>query len=205
MAVSKIQWLIAGIVLAIMSGCGGSAEDEETSTLGRDYTTNPPSVDASDGNTAGEQSASVSDQPLVASVEASMALRSDRRIMVAGQTNLPVNANLNVMVERELSSVRWRERTQVDEDGRFQAGPLGPGSGLPDGGYRVSVELMESSIQPENVRQRIGSEGGRLAGDLVQQSRHGLGQIIYYTRRFLIGAEPRRTRDQVEVLAVPDS
>lgn len=204
MAVIKMQWLVVGVIFTLMVGCGGSG-DEEKATLGRDYTTTRSADEVSEESSTSEIQSSVSTQPLEVAVEASMALRSDRRIMVAGQTNLPVNANLNVMVERELSSVRWRERTQVEEDGRFQAGPLGPGSGLPDGGYHVSVELMESSVQPENVRQRIGSEGGRLAGDLVQQSRHGLGQIIYYTRRFLIGAEPRRTRDQVEVLAVPDS
>ena len=204
MAVIKMQWLVIGVVLTLLAGCGGSG-DEEQATLGRDYTTTRSADDGSETSSASEGQTSVSNQPLEVSVEASMELRSDRRIIVTGQTNLPVNANISVMVERELSSVRWRERTRVGEEGRFRVGPLGPGSGLPDGGYRVSVELMESSIQPENVRQRIGLQGENLAGDLVEQSRHGLGQVINYSRRFMIGAEPRRTQDQVEVLAVPDN
>jgi hypothetical protein len=204
MAVIKMQWLVIGVVLTLLAGCGGSG-DEEQATLGRDYTTTRSADEGSDTSSGSEGQASTATQPLEVTVEASMELRSDRRIIVAGQTNLPVSSNISVMVERELSSVRWRERTQVGEDGRFQVGPLGPGSGLPDGGYRIRVELMESSIQPENVRQRIGLQGENLAGDLVEQSRHGLGQVINYSRRFMIGAEPRRTQDQVEVLAVPDN
>ncbi|MFO7909936.1 MAG: hypothetical protein R6U42_08020 [Halomonas sp.] len=204
MAVIKMQWLVIGVVLTLLAGCGGSG-DEEQATLGRDYTTTRSADEGSETSSASEGQASTAIQPLEVTVEASMELRSDRRIIVAGQTNLPVSSNISVMVERELSSVRWRERTQVGEDGRFQVGPLGPGSGLPDGGYRIRVELMESSIQPENVRQRIGLQGENLAGDLVEQSRHGLGQVINYSRRFMIGAEPRRTQDQVEVLAVPDT
>ncbi|TVM05459.1 MAG: hypothetical protein FMJ08_09190 [Halomonas sp.] len=204
MAVIKMQWLVIGVVLTLLAGCGGSG-DEEQATLGRDYTTTRSADEGSDTSSGSEGQASAATQPLEVTVEASMELRSDRRIIVAGQTNLPVSSNISVMVERELSSVRWRERTQVGEDGRFQVGPLGPGSGLPDGGYRIRVELMESSIQPENVRQRIGLQGENLAGDLVEQSRHGLGQVINYSRRFMIGAEPRRTQDQVEVLAVPDN
>ncbi|WP_404413572.1 hypothetical protein LG277_09255 [Vreelandella aquamarina] len=204
MAVIKMQWLVIGVVLTLLAGCGGSG-DEEQATLGRDYTTTRSADEGSDTSSGSEGQASTATQPLEVTVEASMELRSDRRIIVVGQTNLPVSSNISVMVERELSSVRWRERTQVGEDGRFQVGPLGPGSGLPDGGYRIRVELMESSIQPENVRQRIGLQGENLAGDLVEQSRHGLGQVINYSRRFMIGAEPRRTQDQVEVLAVPDT
>ncbi len=204
MAVIKMQWLVIGVVLTLLAGCGGSG-DEEQATLGRDYTTTRSADEGSDTSSGSEGQASAATQPLEVTVEASMELRSDRQIIVAGQTNLPVSSNISVMVERELSSVRWRERTQVGEDGRFQVGPLGPGSGLPDGGYRIRVELMESSIQPENVRQRIGLQGENLAGDLVEQSRHGLGQVINYSRRFMIGAEPRRTQDQVEVLAVPDN
>ena len=119
--------------------------------------------------------------------------------MVQGETNLPDSAQVQVIVERELSRVRWQARTRVD-DGRFEAGPFGSGSGLPDGGYLVTVQLGEATVQPESVRARIGPEGEYLAGALVSQSRHGLGQIATYSRRFLIGNEPRRTRDQVEVI-----
>ncbi|MGS2742955.1 hypothetical protein ACU6TU_05055 [Halomonas sp. LS-001] len=203
MAVNKPRWLVAGLMLVMVAGCGGSTDDEE-STLGRDYTTDRPAAEASSDTADAESVDDVSKAPIEVTVEASMELRSDRRIILSGETNLPPSSNLSVMVERELSGVRWRERTQVNGEGRFRVGPLGPGSGLPDGGYRVSVELLESSVQPASVRQQIGLEGENLTGEWVEQSRHGLGQVINYSRRFLIGAEPRRTQDEVEVLAVPD-
>nr|WP_317986304.1 hypothetical protein [Halomonas aquamarina] len=127
-----------------------------------------------------------------------MSLGSDRRLTVQGETNLPDGARIQVTVERELSRVRWQSRTSVS-DGQFSAGPFGSGSGLPDGGYIVRVQLSESSVQPGTVRARIGPKGEYLAGELVSQSRHGLGQIATYSRRFLVGDEPRRTRDQVDV------
>ena len=203
MAVNKPRWLVAGLMLVMMTGCGGST-DEEDSTLGRDYTTDRPAAETSSDTADAEPLDDISTAPIEATVDVSMELRSDRRIILSGETNLPSSSNLSVMVERELSGVRWRERTQVSDEGRFSVGPLGPGSGLPDGGYRVSVELMESSIQPVSVRQQIGLQGENLTGKWVEQSRHGLGQIVNYSRRFLIGAEPRRTQDEVEVLAVPD-
>ena len=74
--------------------------------------------------------------------------------MVDGESNLPDGTMVQVIVEREISSVRWRERTRVEE-GMFAAGPFGPGSGLPDGGYIVRVELSEGSVQPEAVQALI--------------------------------------------------
>ena len=62
-----------------------------------------------------------------------------------------------------------------------------PGSGLPDGGYVVRVEISESSVQPEAVQARIGHKGQHLAGELVSQSRHGLGQWPRLTT--LLGGE----------------
>ncbi|NGO90371.1 MAG: hypothetical protein GBQ79_12155 [Halomonas sp.] len=137
-------------------------------------------------------------EPLEVEVSTSAQLLSDRRLMIAGQTNLPDGAQVQVVVERELSRVRWQARTQVRE-GQFEVGPLGTGSGLPDGGYVVRVQLSEAAVQPASVRARIGDLGEHLAGELVSQSRHGLGQVATYSRRLLIGSEPRRTRDQVDV------
>ncbi|HSP56804.1 MAG TPA: hypothetical protein VLO12_00690 [Halomonas sp.] len=126
-------------------------------------------------------------------------LLEDRRLMVEGVSNLPPGAQLEVIVERELSGVRWRSRTDMAE-GRFSAGPFGPGSGLADGGYRVSVQLSESAVQPKAVRQRIGERGEHLSGPLVSNSRHGLGKVASHAQRFMVGDEPRRTHDQVKVV-----
>lgn len=138
-------------------------------------------------------------EPLEVVISTSASLRPDRRLMIEGETNLPDDAQVQIIVERELSRVRWQARTHV-MNGRFEAGPFGSGSGLPDGGYAVTVQLGAATVQPQSVQDRMGAEGEYLAGELVSQSRHGLGQVATYSRRFLIGNEPRRTRDQVEVI-----
>ena len=138
-------------------------------------------------------------EPLNVMISTAAFLRPDRRLMVEGETNLPNDAQLQVVVEREISRVRWQERTRV-VNGKFEAGPLGSGSGLPDGSYLVTVQLGEATVQPESVQARIGTQGEYLTGELVSQSRHGLGQVATYSRRFLVGSEPRRTRDQVGVI-----
>ncbi|MDR5901048.1 hypothetical protein [Halomonas icarae] len=193
------------LVLAIMlAGCGG----EETSS--------PESTEAADDRTTADEVSSASESREPASTEEapkvppfdepvtfelSSRLESDRRLTVEGETNLPQATRLQVIVERELSGVRWRGRVSVAEGG-FVAGPFGPGSGLPDGGYRVTVDVQEGSVQPRSVRERLGEENEHLSGPLVHQSRHGLGQVARYSQRFLVGSETRRTHDQVEVIRV---
>ncbi len=187
---------VSVVFVALMAGCGDMEEPtaEPVSSAQPDTTPEDP-VTAS-------ENAEVEVDPLVVEISTQVALRSDRRLMVEGESNLPDETLIQIIVEREVSSVRWRERTRI-EDGVFAAGPFGPGSGLPDGGYIVRVEVSEGSVQPIAVQARIGHEGQHLAGELVSQSRHGLGQVATYSRRFLVGSEPRRTRDQVEVLESP--
>ena len=102
-------------------------------------------------------------EPLNVAISTSASLRPDRRLMVEGSTNLPDNAQVQVIIERELSRVRWQSRTQV-VDGKFEAGPFGSGSGLPDGGYVVTVQLGEATVQPESVQARIGAQGEYFGG-----------------------------------------
>ncbi|MDR5867548.1 hypothetical protein [Halomonas koreensis] len=132
-------------------------------------------------------------------IEMSARLRSDRRLMVEGTTNLPEATRLQVLVEREVSGVRWQQRTRV-AGGGFEAGPFGPGSGLPDGGYRLTVNMPAASVQPPEVRARLGEEGQHLRGPLVRPSRHGLGRVVRAQQRVLVGSQPRQTKDQVEVM-----
>ncbi|WP_372612715.1 hypothetical protein [Halomonas sp.] len=134
-------------------------------------------------------------------IDFGITLRNDRLLMVDGESNLPDGTSLRVVVEREASGGRWQDRT-TQQEGRFSAGPFGPGSGYPDGGYRITVNLPEASVQPLAVQQRIGEEGEYLTGPLVGTSPHGLGQVASRSHRFLIGNEPRRTTDQVEVLSI---
>lgn len=193
------RWGVA-LLIVLLTACSGSKEEQQDAENSSDP------AETTDNQAANASSAPEAEEPepslLTVTMETTIRLRTDRRVTVSGETNLPDNTQVNVMVEREQSGVRWRERTQV-EDGRFHVGPLGPGSGLPDGVYRLSVASMEASVQSSQVRQRIGPEGEYLAGEWVTQSRHGLGQVVEYSRRVVIGSESRHTRDDVDVLTYP--
>jgi hypothetical protein len=196
----RLSW-VGLVVLLALAGCGGGNDGtgpEEEEVNGE---SEMAEVEAETAAEAAEATPEVEPFDVPVMITASAALRSDRRLMVEGETNLPEDARLLIVVERELSGVRWQSRTNVEE-GRFAAGPFGPGSGLPDGGYTITVNLPEASVQPVSVRERIGDQGEHLSGPLVQTSRHGLGQVASYSRRYLIGSEPRRTTDRVDVLEV---
>ncbi|TDO06910.1 hypothetical protein [Halomonas ventosae] len=139
------------------------------------------------------------DQPV--NIDIDSRLGADRRLTVEGDTNLPDETRLQVILEREFSGMRWRERVSVTEGG-FVAGPFGPGSGLPDGGYRVRVDVQAGSVQPHSVRERLGEKNEHLSGPLVERSPHGLGKVARYSQRFLVGNETRHTLDHVEVKEV---
>ncbi|MYL22554.1 hypothetical protein GLV89_01890 [Halomonas alkaliantarctica] len=198
------QWGVA-LLIVLLTACSGSKEEQQASeNASGSATTSAESASgqAANGTNAQGETAGEEPEPLTVTVETQVELRADRRVTISGETNLPDATQINVLIEREQSGVRWRERAQV-ADARFHVGPLGPGSGLPDGVYLLRVESMEASIQPSPVRQRIGPEGEYLAGEWVAQSRHGLGQVIKYSRRVLIGSESPNTRDDVEVLSYP--
>ncbi|MDN7131796.1 hypothetical protein JNO04_05425 [Halomonas sp. MC140] len=185
----------AGVLIvaaALLAGCGETEPPASESVATAQPEQAPPESSAVEEDVA----------PLIVELSTHVSLRTDRRLMVEGESNLPDGTQVRIIVEREISRVRWQARTQI-EDGLFAAGPFGSGSGLPDGGYDVRVEVSEGSVQPVAVQAIIGHNGQHLAGELVSQSRHGLGQVATYSRRFLVGSEPRRTRDQVEVLESP--
>ncbi|WP_163576334.1 hypothetical protein [Halomonas faecis] len=194
---------LAGVLASLLWLAGCSGGEEESAAEGERV----GGVAQPEADTGRAASTSDDEQPAVepftepVRIEVMATLRSDRRLMVEGESNLPEGAQLQVVVEREASGMRWRSLTTVQEGG-FVAGPYGSGSGLPDGGYIVRVMLSEASVQPEEVRARIGEQGEHLSGPLVTTSRHGLGQIVSYSRRYLVGSEPRRATDQVEVLEV---
>lgn len=187
----------ASLLLVWLAGCSGgeeeAASESEETTTATETRESPPEA------TPEAPEVPPFDQPVM--IDLSSRLGSDRRLTVEGETNLPEATRLQVIVERELSGVRWRERVSVEKGG-FVAGPFGPGSGLPDGGYRVTVDVQEGSVQPRAVRDRLGEQNEHLSGPLVQQSRHGLGQVASYSQRFLVGSETRRTLDHVEVQEV---
>ncbi|CAM3447614.1 hypothetical protein [Halomonas lysinitropha] len=186
----------AGLLLVWLSGCGGSDEEAESEPA-ESTTTTAETREPSPEPSPEAPQVPPFDQPLM--IDVSSSLGTDRRLTVKGETNLPEATRLQVLVERELSGMRWRERVSVEEGG-FMAGPFGPGSGLPDGGYRVTVDVQEGSVQPRSVRERLGAENEHLSGPLVEQSGHGLGKVARYSKRYLVGDDARRTVDNVEVL-----
>lgn len=186
--------MAAGLLMVWLAGCSGGEEQAASEPA---ETSSAQTPEPSAAPEAPE--VPPFDQPVA--IEITSRLGSDRRLTVEGNTNLPEATRLQVIVERELSGVRWRERVSV-EAGGFVAGPFGPGSGLPDGGYRVTVDVQEGSVQPDSVRDRLGEQNEHLGGPLVRQSRHGLGQVARYSQRFLVGSEARRTHDRVEVQRV---
>ncbi|WLI74302.1 hypothetical protein [Halomonas alkalicola] len=181
-------------LLLLLAGCGGA----DNGDAAPEAPAEEPEAEVVVEAPAPEPEPEVApfDEPVA--IEFAASLRTDRRLMVEGESNLPEGARLQIVVERELSGVRWQQRTTLQE-GRFHAGPFGPGSGLPDGGYTITVNLPEASVQPLEVRRKIGQQGEHLSGPLVSTSRHGLGQVASVSRRFLVGSEPRRTDDRVEV------
>ena len=182
------------VSVALLAGCSDMEEPARESAA----TTSAEEAPASEPQAVEEEEV----EPIDVAISTNVSLRTDRRLMVEGESNLPDGTQLQIVVEREISRVRWQARTGV-QNGLFSAGPFGSGSGLPDGGYVVRVEVAEASVQPQSVQALIGDQGQHLAGELVRQSRHGLGQVATYSRRFLVGSEPRQTRDQVEVLESP--
>lgn len=210
MKVSRLGWIV-GLAALMLSGCEGSEQEKPVVDASIDPTVAVAEISDDAAGESGLEPRAVSsasppspdiepfDQPVAISVE--VKLRSDRRLMVDGTTNLPDTTRLQVQVEREASGVRWQERTEV-KGGHFVTGPFGSGSGLPDGGYSITVNLPPMSVQPSTVRDRLGEEGAHLSGSLVGVSRHGLGKVASITQRFLVGSQPRRTTDSVEVQAL---
>ena len=194
---------LVGIVLFTMTllvGCSDSEEQASQEQQAREAENAAAEEEAASREARAKRDAET--EALDVRILVSASIGSDRRLLIEGETNLPDEAQVQVIVERELSRVRWRERVDVAQ-GQFTAGPFGPGSGLPDGGYSVTVELSEATVQPESVQQSIGEEGEYLAGELVSESRHGLGQIATYTTRFMVGSEPRQSRGDAQLLQTP--
>ncbi|GEK46353.1 hypothetical protein HPA02_06360 [Bisbaumannia pacifica] len=170
-----MSWLAAMALLLSVAGCGGEAEPPaSSSTAGGGEGAAPRATDARDP----AEPVAVLDEPIRVSLSALP--RDDRRLDVSGATNLPEGSRLQLVVIREASGVSWRQRLQVGEDGNFEAGPLGPGSGLAAGRYTLQLSMSPASVQPPEVRALIGERGEHLSGDWVRESGHGLGRVIEY-------------------------
>ncbi|WP_081948876.1 hypothetical protein [Litchfieldella xinjiangensis] len=160
------SWIVILPVLWVMAGCSEEPERPDATESEATATTVSESPSASQ-----EDASSLSPMTDPVTIEARVEARPDERLKVTGQTNLPDGTEVMVMIERVASGVRWRHLTRV-EAGRFSAEPFGPGSGVPDGEYAVSVSARPAHAQPEAVRDVIGAQGEHLQGELVSEARH---------------------------------
>lgn len=198
-----VVMLVAGAMVAgVLAACDGdSTVSQPSETSGeRDIASGSVERVTSRADEPEPMTVAALDEPVTVSLD--IRLASDRRMHVAATTNLPEGTRVQLRVVREASNVRWQSRTEVRE-GSVAAGPYGPGSGLPDGYYRIELVTAPADVQPAEVKARIGPSGEHLDGPLVATSEHGLGKIIKASQRFLVGQEVRRTLDDVEVQQSP--
>lgn len=189
--------MIGGIALGLLLGLAGCEDDADTveaptGTAEASSTVSSPDAPAEDDMAAIEPMAVPTEVVLEA------VLLADRRMQVSGQTNLPDGTRVQVEVVREASGVRWQERL-VSREGMLEAGPFGPGSGLPDGYYRLRLTTTPGELQPRAVQAFLGSRGEHLSGPLIVESPHGLGRQVSAVQRVLVGQRVRRTIDNVAV------
>ncbi|WP_355661492.1 hypothetical protein [Halomonas salifodinae] len=177
----RLTWMGVVILTLSVAGCGGEAEE----TSPPEPSPDPVAAVTEPQETMPDETAVPLDAPVW--VELEPAVRPDRRLSVAGETNLPEGTRLLIVVVRDASGVSWRHRTQVGEAGRFEVGPFGPGSGLAAGGYTLRLEMSPGNLQPASVQAVIGAQGEHLAGDWVREAGHGLGQVIEYRTTYELG------------------
>ena len=198
-----VVMLVAGAMVAgVLAACDGDSTVSQPSEQSgeRDIASGPVERVTSRVDEPEPMTVAALDEPVTVSLD--IRLASDRRMHVAATTNLPEGTRVQLRVVREASNVRWQSRTEVRE-GSVAAGPYGPGSGLPDGYYRIELVTAPADVQPAEVKARVGPSGEHLDGPLVATSEHGLGKIIKASQRFLVGQEVRRTLDDVEVQQSP--
>ncbi|WP_148254418.1 hypothetical protein [Aidingimonas lacisalsi] len=176
------QTLVPLLLLFMLTGCGGDGEDGESSQPAE--TTQPAAVDE-DTATAESQSQSVETLSAPVDVSLSAERQANRRLLISGDTNLPDDTEVVIIVERSSSRLSWRSRVAV-QDGRFEAGPLGPESGVPDGDYTITFRMSPPGVQPPSVQRVIGGQGEHLSGPLVSQAEYE-GAVATYSTAYKAG------------------
>jgi hypothetical protein len=102
----------------------------------------------------------------------------DGRPKIAGRTNLPDRTMLVISVQGDEASGYATQDIASVGDGRFSAGPFGPGDGLASGEYTARVSMALPRSQPESVQALIGVEGELLVGEHVEQTDLGISVAL---------------------------
>lgn len=122
----------------------------------------------------------------------------DGRVHLHGTTNLPTDTNLMLSVEeRAESGFMGQSKCAVASDGAFNSEAFGPASGLKDGVYVAGVVMPIPRVQPESVKQIIGSDGENLSGPLVENGTFGV--TVSAEKEFTIGGEQAAQAQQQRV------
>lgn len=173
----RFQTLGMVLLTAVLLGCGSNGDGTETD----DAAQRDDTVEAVATGQASAPEVEVMSEPV--DVDIAAELDNRRQMQIHGDTNLPEGTRLQIVVERESSRVSWRSGTNVDDNGSFEAGPFGPGSGLPDGIYLIEITAPPANVQPLSVRERVGERGEHLSGEWVREANHGLGNEVRYQVR----------------------
>jgi hypothetical protein len=115
-------------------------------------------------------------------------IQTDGRLRIRGTTNLPRQTRLLVSVE-EVSRTLFpmQAKCSVRSDGSFRTPVLGPSDGVAPGQWLAEVTMPLPRLQPESVRQVIGSAGEHLRGPLVERDEFGV--VVRVSQTFTVGGE----------------
>ncbi len=152
------------------------------------------------GSSSGpKHSINASTHELVVLLSVQAKIQDDKRIVVAGKTNLPADTELMISVEDAVSANgACQTKSSVLSDGTYQSEPLGQLSGLEDGWYIASVTMPIAMTQPEHVRRTIGATGDILSGPLVKRV-GTFGATVSAEAKFVVGDDNAATIQAVRL------
>ncbi|MBD3898192.1 hypothetical protein IEI94_20260 [Halomonas sp. ML-15] len=176
---------VIGVVLMalVLLGCGSDGDNDNGGAVVEEQDAAEDTAEVEEP----EAAPAVEVMNEAVEIETDARLDNRRQMQISGVTNLPEGTQLQIVVERESSRVRWRSSANVSAEGSFEAGPFGPGSGLPDGTYLIEVNMPPANVQPASIRERIGERGEHLEGELVREANHGLGNEVRYRSQVELG------------------
>lgn len=112
----------------------------------------------------------------------------DKTVRLTGTTNLPTGTKLMLQItEKAESGFLGQSSCIVLPSGNFGSDKFGPDGGLQAGHYTASVTMPIARLQPETVKNIIGSEGENLTGPLAIKG--DLGITVSTEMVFTIGSE----------------
>ena len=91
-------------------------------------------------------------------------------VVVSGKTSLPDGMILMVSLRASSGGYFAQDKVKVRSGSYETAGFTSKGSALPTGKYKVSITSPLMSLQPQSVKQKLGSSGGGIPKDIREKS-----------------------------------